>query len=257
MSLLVCEAAARRYPLPRRRLLAPAPLLSAVDGVSLTLTRGEVLGVVGESGSGKSTLARLVMGFERPDAGRIAFDGHDLATLPRRALRRLRPRFQMVFQDPFESLDPRRPVGWSVAEPLLQDRHLDAVGRRARAAEMLERVRMSPSDMDSYPHEFSGGQRQRIAIARALVTGPDLLVADEPVAALDVSVQAHVLNLMGALQAELGLAMIFISHDLAVVASVADRIAVMRHGRIVEQGPVRRILAAPRNDYTRTLFAHA
>ncbi|MFP4328748.1 MAG: ATP-binding cassette domain-containing protein [Paracoccaceae bacterium] len=257
MSLLSIDSVARSYRLPRRRLLSPAPKLRAVDGISLSLARGEVLGIVGESGSGKSTLARLIMGFERPDAGAVQFDGHDLATLPRAALRALRPRLQMVFQDPFDSLDPRRPVGWSVAEPLLQDRRLDGEARRARAADMLERVRLSQADMEKYPHEFSGGQRQRIAIARALVTDPALLVADEPVAALDVSVQAHVLNLLSELQARLGVAMIFISHDLAVVASIADRIAVMQRGRIVEEGPVRQILTAPRAAYTRTLFAHA
>jgi peptide/nickel transport system ATP-binding protein len=257
VTLLAVERVARNYRLPRRRLLSPAPRLTAVDGISLTVSRGEVLGIVGESGSGKSTLARLVMGFERPDAGRIAFDGHDLGSLSRGALRALRPRFQMVFQDPFESLDPRRPVGWSVAEPLLQDARLDARARRDRAAEMLARVRLSPDDMEKYPHEFSGGQRQRIAIARALATDPALLVADEPVAALDVSVQAHVLNLLSELQATLGVAMIFISHDLAVVASIADRIAVMQNGRIVEEGTVRQILTAPRAEYTRTLFAHA
>lgn len=255
--LLALRDASRIYRLPRRSLFGARPALVAVDRVSLTLDRGEVLGIVGESGSGKSTLARLVMGFEAPDAGSVAFEGRDLDALAPAALRALRPRFQMVFQDPYDSLDPRRTVGWSVAEPLLADAGLDHRARRARAADMFDRVRLSASDMDRYPHEFSGGQRQRIAIARALATGPALLVADEPVAALDVSVQAQILNLLTELQADLGLAMVFIGHDLAVVASIADRIAVMSGGRIVELGTTRQILTAPNHPYTMALFAHA
>ncbi len=255
--LLEVEAARRLYRLPRKRLFAPRPVLAAVDGISLNLAPGEVLGIVGESGSGKSTLARLILAFERPDSGHIRYQGTDLATLSGAGLRALRPRMQMVFQDPFDSLDPRRPIGWSVAEPLMSDPALSAQARRRRAAEVLEQVRLSSGDMDKYPHEFSGGQRQRIAIARAIATKPALIVADEPVAALDVSVQAQVLNLLSDLQRDLGLAMVFISHDLAVVASIATRIAVMQTGRIVETGTTRQILTTPQHPYTRALFALA
>ncbi len=246
----------RVYPLPRTRLAGPRPVTVAVAGASLSVAPGEVVGIVGESGSGKSTLARLAMGFERPDAGAVFWRGQDIAALPARALRALRPSVQMVYQDPYESLDPRRPVGWSVAEPLIA-LGLAPAARAARAAAMLARVGLSAGDAAKYPHEFSGGQRQRIAIARALAPDPALVVADEPVAALDVSVQAQVLNLMMDLQRDRGMAMLFISHDLAVVAALAARIAVMQGGRIVEEGPRAAILTAPAHPYTRALFAHA
>ena len=250
--LLSVENVHRRYPLPRRHLFRAPPVIPAVQGVSLTLGRGEILGLVGVSGSGKSTLARMVMGFERPDQGRVMLNGQDVASLPRIARRQT----QMVFQDPYDSLDPRRSIGWSVAEPLLA-MGLSAADRHARAADQLARVGLSPTDMARYPHEFSGGQRQRIAIARAIAPGPALLVADEPVAALDVSVQAQVLNLLMNLNRDMGLAMLFISHDLAVVASIADRIAVMYHGRVVEIGRTAQIVSAPAHPYTRSLFAAA
>ncbi|MCB1311076.1 MAG: ABC transporter ATP-binding protein [Sedimentitalea sp.] len=255
MTLLQVDSVSRRYRLPRRALMRPAPVLTAVDGVSFTLARGETLGVVGESGSGKSTLARLVMGFERPDAGRVLFDGQDNNDLPPAALRAARRRFQMVFQDPFGSLDPRRRVGWSVAEPL---RALKGTEDPApRVAEALEQVGLRAAHAGRYPHEFSGGQRQRIAIARAIITRPALLVADEAVSALDVSVQAQILNLLMDLQEELGLAILFISHDLAVVASTCDRLLVMQGGRVLEAGETGAVLDAPGHDYTRTLLAAA
>ncbi len=250
--LLSIENVHRRYALPRTHLFRAPPVIPAVQGISLTLDRGEILGIVGESGSGKSTLARMVMGFERPDRGRVWLNGQDSATLPRAARRQT----QMVFQDPYDSLDPRRSIGWSVAEPLLAT-SMTTTERHARAADRLARVGLSPADMARYPHEFSGGQRQRIAIARAIAPDPALLVADEPVAALDVSVQAQVLNLLMDLNRTMGLAMLFISHDLAVVASIADRIAVMQHGRIVETGPTAQIVAAPEHPYTQALFAAA
>ena len=256
-AVLEIENAARRYPLPRAGLLAPRRELRAVDGVSLKVDRGEVLGVVGESGSGKSTLARLAMAFERPDAGTVRFRGEDLAAVPQARLRELRRGFQMVFQDPFGSLDPRRTVGWSVGEPLLADRPLTAAERERRVRRAFDRVGLPAAGLERYPHQFSGGQRQRVAIARAIVTEPALIVADEPVASLDVSVQAQILNLFMDLQEEFGLAMLFISHDLAVVANLCDRIAVMREGRIVETAATRSIINAPKDGYTRSLFAAA
>ncbi len=247
------SSAAIRWP--ARHPFAPRLHRHAVDGVSLNLAAGECLGVVGASGSGKSTLARMVMAFERPDAGRVVFDGSDLAGLAPAALRARRRQFQMVFQEPLGSLDPRRPVGWSVAEPLLSDPTLDAAARARLAAEAVERVGLRPADMTRYPHEFSGGQRQRIAIARAIAPRPRLLVGDEPVASLDVSVQAQILNLLMDLRAGMGLAILFISHDLAAVASLCDRVMVMHDGRVVEEGPVGRLLFHPTHERTRALLA--
>jgi len=253
-ALLEVDAVTRRYPRPRRRLLRAEPPLVAVDGLSLALEAGQTMGIVGESGSGKSTLARLVMAFEAPDAGAVRFDGQDVHRLAPAALRRLRPDIQMVFQDPFGSLDPRRSVGWSIGQPLR------AAGREAGPAVIgaaLERVGLRPGDAGRFPHEFSGGQRQRVAIARAIATRPRLLVADEAVSALDVSVRAQILNLLMDLQEEFGLAMLFISHDLAVVASLCDTLTVMQAGRAVEQGSADAILRRPAHAYTRTLFAAA
>jgi peptide/nickel transport system ATP-binding protein len=252
MTLLSVENVSRHYRLPRQALLTPPPVLTAVAEASFTLDAGETLGIVGESGSGKSTLARMVMAFEPPDAGRVVLDGQDLNRLGAGALRALRPRFQMVFQDPYGSLDPRRTVGWSIAEPLRATRQTDDAGRRIDEA--LDQVGLRPADAGKYPHEFSGGQRQRIAIARAIVTRPALLVADEAVSALDVSVQAQILNLLMDLQERLGLAMLFISHDLAVVGSICDRVMVMQRGRTIEQGPAAQIMGAPAQPYTRSLL---
>jgi peptide/nickel transport system ATP-binding protein len=253
--LLQVQGLHKRYRLPRRRLLAPAPEVQALAGVDFTLAAGRSLGIVGESGSGKSTLARLVMALERPTAGQVRFDGVDLHALDAAALRRARAGFQMVFQDPYGSLDPRRTVLQSVAEPLRALHGAGAAEQRRRAAEALEAVGLREADLARYPHEFSGGQRQRIAIARALVTRPRLIVADEPVSALDVSVQAQVLNLMRDLQQQFGLAYLFISHDLAVVDLVCDEVLVLQAGRVVEAGPPARLFTAPEHPYTQRLVA--
>jgi peptide/nickel transport system ATP-binding protein len=253
--LIEARSLTRRYRLPRTSLLHPRPVLTAVADTSFTIRAGETLGIVGESGSGKSTLARMVMAFEKPDAGDVLFQGQNLHALTPAALRKLRQRFQMVFQDPFGSLDPRRRVGWSIAEPL---RAIGVDGDTARrTAEALEQVGLHPADADKYPHEFSGGQRQRIAIARAIVTRPALLVADEAVSALDVSVQAQILNLLMDLQDDLGLGILFISHDLAVVASICDHLLVMQHGQPLESGPASQILRSPAHLYTQTLLKAA
>lgn len=253
--LLEVAGLGKRYPLPRPHPLAPRAEASALDGVSFTLAAGRTLGVVGESGSGKSTLARLVMALEAPSAGAVRFEGRELHALAPDALQAARRHFQMVFQDPYSSLDPRMSIARTVAEPLEQLDHLSRAERRERAAAMLEAVGLNAAtDLDKVPHEFSGGQRQRIAIARALVTQPRLIVADEPVSALDVSVQAQVLNLMQDLQERFGLAYLFISHDLAVVDLVCDELIVLQHGRVVEHGPTDAVLASPADAYTRRLL---
>jgi peptide/nickel transport system ATP-binding protein len=245
----------RQYRLPRERLFGTRPVVQALAGVSFTLQRGHSLGLVGESGSGKSTLARLVMALETPSAGQVRFDGQDLHALDAEALRRARAGFQMVFQDPYGSLDPRRKVLQTVSEPLAVLHGASAAEQRERAAEALDAVGLRSADLDKYPHEFSGGQRQRIAIARALITRPKLIVADEPVSALDVSVQAQVLNLMQDLQDRFGVTYLFISHDLAVVDLVCDEVIVLQHGRIVEQGHPDQLFRDPQHPYTRRLLA--
>jgi len=253
--LLRVENLAKRYRLPRQRLLAPAPEVQALAGVSFTLQPGKSLGVVGESGSGKSTLARLVMALEAPSAGRVLLDGQDLHRLDAAALRRARSQLQMVFQDPYGSLDPRRTVLQTVAEPLAVLHGAGKAERRERAIEALDAVGLREADLVKVPHEFSGGQRQRIAIARALITRPKLIVADEPVSALDVSVQAQVLNLMQDLQDRWGVTYLFISHDLAVVDLVCDEVIVLQHGSVVEQGRPDELFRRPQHPYTQRLLA--
>lgn len=255
-ALLSVRNLTRRYRLPRRSLFQPGPVLTAVDKISFDIDRGRTLGIVGESGSGKTTVARMVMGFDTPDSGHIQFQGQDISAGNGQAMRRLRRGLQMVFQDPFGSLDPRRTVGWSVAEPLRANPGIVPDPAKA-VAQMLEQVGLRAEHADRYPHEFSGGQRQRIAIARAIITRPSLIVADEAVSALDMSVQAQILNLLMDLQEELGLAMLFISHDLAVVSTVCDDVLVMRNGQVVEYGRTEALLSAPGHDYTRTLLAAA
>ncbi|HEY4135038.1 MAG TPA: oligopeptide/dipeptide ABC transporter ATP-binding protein [Alphaproteobacteria bacterium] len=234
--------------------LAGGRTLRAVDGVSFDLAAGETLALVGESGSGKTTCARTIARLYRPDAGEIRFRGTDMASLPGHALRPLRRHMQMMFQDPFGSLNPRLTVGASIAEPLVIHRWKDKTARAARVAELMGLVGLPAADAARYPHEFSGGQRQRIAIARMLALEPELIVADEPLSALDVSIQSQILNLLQDLQARLGFASLFISHDLAVVDAIADRVAVMYLGRIVEIAPRERLFAAPRHPYTQSLI---
>ncbi len=231
------------------------PPVRAVDGVDLDIRRGETLGLVGESGCGKSTLGNALLRLVEPTAGTVELDGTELTGLSRRPMRALRRRAVMVFQDPYASLDPRRSIGDAVAEPLLVHRlHGDAASRRRRVGELLELVGLPASAADRYPHEFSGGQRQRVGIARALAGEPDLIVADEAVASLDVSIQAQVMNLLRGLQRDLGLTLLFISHDLAAVRHVSDRIAVMYLGRVVEVGPARQVTSDPQHPYTRALL---
>ncbi|MFC9962543.1 dipeptide ABC transporter ATP-binding protein [Streptomyces nigra] len=220
---------------------------TAVDGVSLTVRRGETLGVVGESGSGKTTLGRMLVGLSQPTAGEVRHDGHARVGVD--------PAVQMVFQDPVSSLNPRRSVGESIADPLRARGERDEARVRARVRELLERVGLEGAHHDRYPHEFSGGQRQRVGIARALAADPRVIVCDEPVSALDVTTQAQVVALLAELRRELGLALVFIAHDLAVVRQVSDRVAVMRRGRIVEQGPADEVYDHPRDPYTRQLLA--
>jgi peptide/nickel transport system ATP-binding protein/oligopeptide transport system ATP-binding protein len=247
----------KSFPGTRGLLLArSAAAVTAVDGVSFDVMRGEALGLVGETGCGKSTTARLIMRLLEPSAGEVRFDGHDIGQLRGAQLKALRREMQMIFQDPYSSLNPRKTVGAIVAEPfaihgLLRDR----AARRRRVQELLETVGMSPEHHNRYPHEFSGGQRQRIGIARALALEPRLLIADEPVSALDVSVQAQVLNLLRDLQSRLGLTLVFISHDLSVIRYMCDRVAVMRAGKIVELADNEQLYRAPRDAYTRQLLA--
>jgi len=226
----------------------------ALDEVSLTVEAQEIFGIVGESGCGKSTLARLVMALDRPTSGHVLFDGDDLFSLTDDALKRKRQDFQMVFQDPFGSLDPRQTIGRIVAEPLhVLARRPKKAEIVERVAEMLESVGLQAAHAARYPHEFSGGQRQRIAIARALITEPRLVVADEAVSALDLSVQAQVLNLLLDLREKRGVTFLFISHNLAVVNAISDRVGVMYRGRLVEKGPAPAIFDAPLHPYTRVL----
>uniref|UniRef100_A0AAU3GML8 ATP-binding cassette domain-containing protein n=1 Tax=Streptomyces sp. NBC_01401 TaxID=2903854 RepID=A0AAU3GML8_9ACTN len=229
----------------------------AVDGVSITIGRGEVVGLVGESGSGKSTVGRCAVRLDEPTAGTVHINGTDVSHLSRRALRPLRKDFHLVFQDPSSSLDPRMTVGQIIAEPIRLHRHARGAAVRERVEQLLGQVGLRPEHADRHPHELSGGQRQRISIARALSCDPDLVVADEPTSALDVSVQASVLNLLADLQRDRGFGCLFITHDLAAVEFLADRIAVMYLGQIVEQAPTAELFAAPKHPYTQALLSAA
>lgn len=248
---------------PRKRLLAFGAAAKqepnkAVDGVSLEIARGEILGLVGESGCGKTTLTRAIMQLQPVTSGRILLEGDDLSVLSPAQLRRARLDFQMVFQDPYASLNPRLTVFSTLAEAIqARSRNLNTVGIKEEVAALMKRVGLNPSAALKYPHEFSGGQRQRIAIARALAPEPKLLLADEPVSALDVSIQSQIINLLLSLTRDLGLTMLFISHDLGVVRFIADRVLVMKSGKIVEQGETERVMSAPEHEYTRTLLAAA
>ncbi len=255
--LLQVEHLQRTYQLPRRQLWRTPETVAALQDISLQIHAGRSLGVVGESGSGKSTLARLVMALDRPTSGKVRLLGQDLNALAASELRALRRHFQIVFQDPYGSLDPRQTIARIVAEPLEALEASTTAQRRLRVAEVLAQVGLRDSDLDKYPHEFSGGQRQRIAIARALITRPQLIVADEPVSALDVSVQAQVLNLMQDLQQQHGVTFLLISHDLAVVQQLCQEVVVLHQGRIVERGTPEQLFTAPQHPYTRQLVQAA
>ena len=229
--------------------------IKAVDGVDIKIDRGEVLGLVGESGSGKTTLGKSILRLVVPSGGKIEFDGVDLLGLSPRAFRSLRRRMQIIFQDPYASLNPRMQIKQIIGEPLRYHRIVPKDQIEERVVLLLAKVGMESYYMHRYPHEFSGGQRQRIAIARALASEPDFIVADEPVSALDVSVQAQILNILLDLQRKEGISLLFISHDLAVVERIADRIAVMYQGKIVEEGRTDRLINTPQHPYTKSLLA--
>jgi peptide/nickel transport system ATP-binding protein len=245
----------KHYALPREGLFSPPKVVQALRGVSFCVQAGRSFGIVGESGSGKSTMARQVMALETPSSGSVALLGQNLHALSAPELRAARRHIQMVFQDPYGSLDPRQRVERIVGEPLSVDRSVTASERADRVRESVLAVGLRDSDLHKYPHEFSGGQRQRIAIARALITRPQLIVADEPVSALDVSVQAQVLNLMMDLQDQFGVTYLLISHDLAVVQHVCDEVAVMNKGEIVESGSPAELFSRPQHPYTQALVA--
>jgi dipeptide transport system ATP-binding protein len=233
--------------------LRPAKVVHAVKGVNFTLDKGKTLAVVGESGCGKSTLARMITLIDQPSAGEILIDGHPASAA--HVTREMRQKVQIVFQNPYGSLNPRQKIGDVLAEPLLLNTRMGAEERRERAMAMLIKVGLGPEHFNRYPHMFSGGQRQRIAIARALMLNPSFLVLDEPVSALDLSVQAQILNLLKDLQDEFGLTYVFISHDLSVVRYIADEVMVMYFGDVVEHGSRDAVFADPQHDYTKTLFA--
>jgi len=255
-ALLEVRDLVKRFPVKRGLFFErTVDYVEAVGGVSFDIAAGETLGLVGESGSGKSTTGYCVLQLMKQTSGSINFMGKELTQLPREELRRMRREMQIVFQDPYASLDPRMTVGNIVAEPLVVHDVGTRRDRRARVRELLDVVGFDPVYVNRYPHEFSGGQRQRIGIARALALSPRLIVCDEPVSALDVSIQAQIINLLKDLQAEFGLAYLFIAHDLAVVRSVSDRIAVMHHGRIVETGLAKDVYERPKDAYTKALLA--
>ncbi len=256
-SLLEVDNLTKHFRVRRGGFGWSTAVVRAVDSISFTLQTGTTLGLVGESGCGKTTTSKLILGLERPTAGAIRFDGSDVLALGGQDRRRYRRSVQAVFQDPYASLDPRMRVGAIVAEPLVINSDLDAEGRRRRVAELLDLVGLPGRSLTLYPHEFSGGQRQRIAIARALVLSPRLVVLDEPVSALDVSIRAQILNLLTDIQKRLGVSYLFIAHDLAAVGHMSHTIAVMYLGKIVEWGDAESVALTPKHPYTQALFAAA
>ena len=254
MAYLDLQHVSVHYPV-RNTWGATGEVVRAVDDVSFSVEKGQILGLVGESGCGKSTLSRAIMQLQPVTSGHIVLQGEDLTALPAREVRKRRLDFQMVFQDPYASLNPRFSIFSTLAEALSCREKLPRSAREDAVAELMERVGLSPEHMYKYPHEFSGGQRQRIAIARAIAPRPALLLADEPVSALDVSIQSQILNLLTDLTREMGLTMIFISHDLSVVHYLSDKIVVMRHGQVVESGAADDVFFRPQAEYTRNLLA--
>jgi oligopeptide transport system ATP-binding protein len=254
--LLEVSDLVKHFPVKRGLLInREVDQVRAVDGVSFSVNRGETYGLVGESGSGKSTLCRLVLQLLKPTSGSVRLEGRELTGLSRRALRPLRREMQMIFQDPYASLNPRKRIGQIVAEPLRLQKAASGAELRGQVEELLERVGLAPEHYNRYPHEFSGGQRQRVGIARALALRPKLIVADEPVSALDVSIRAQIVNLLDDLQDEFGLTYVFVAHDIGVVRHVSDRIGVMHNGKIVEQGPADEVCERPSDPYTKSLIA--
>ncbi|MCH8953121.1 MAG: dipeptide ABC transporter ATP-binding protein [Proteobacteria bacterium] len=243
------------FPVYKGILRRRAGVIKAVDGISFEIRKGETLGLVGESGCGKTTVGRAILRLYEATGGRVLFGGQDIAALSRRDLRRIRPRMQMIFQDPQACLNPRMTVSSIIAEPLDEHRTASGAAKQDRVRELLDAVGMNPRFANRYPHEFSGGQRQRIGIARALALEPDFIVCDEPIAALDVSIQAQVVNLLEDLQEKLGLTYLFISHDLSMVRHIADRVAVMYLGKVVELASRDALYADPRHPYTKALLS--
>ena len=246
----------KHFPIKRGILIdREVDQVRAVDGVSFRIERGETLGLVGESGSGKSTACRAVLQLIKPTSGSVKFEGREIAGLKRRQMRPLRREMQMIFQDPYASLNPRKRIGQIVGDPLKRQSVASGSELRRQVQELLERVGLSSEHYNRFPHEFSGGQRQRIGIARALALKPKLVICDEPVSALDVSIQAQIVNLLDDLQDEFGLAYLFVAHDIGVVRHISDRIAVMNEGKIVEQGTADQVCETPKDDYTKKLLA--
>jgi oligopeptide transport system ATP-binding protein len=255
MALLEVDNLTKHFPVQKGILNRTVGIVKAVDGVSFSLKRGETLGLVGESGCGKTTVGRCLLRLIEPTAGRVSFDGRNLLELDRREMLHVRASFQIIFQDPFSSLNPRMNIGDIIAEPIRNHLKISAAETRQRVAHLMHRVGLHTATMHRYPHEFSGGQRQRIGIARALALNPKIIVCDEPVSALDVSIQAQVINLLGQLQEQLDLSYLFIAHDLSVVEHISDRVAVMYLGRIVEVATAEALYANPLHPYSRALMS--
>jgi oligopeptide/dipeptide ABC transporter ATP-binding protein len=253
--LLVVEGFKKYYPVGGGLLSRTRGYVKAVDGVDITVPRGETLGLVGESGCGKSTLGRCILRLEEPTEGKVFFEGKDVSLLGRKSLHLLRRDMQVIFQDPYSSLDPRKTVGQTIGEAFRIHHLLNPQERRDRIRYLMDIVGLSPTHLQRYPHEFSGGQRQRICVSRALALNPKLVIADEPVSALDVSIQAQILNLLISLQNEFHLTYVFISHDLSVVRHISDRVAVMYLGRVVEMAPANELYSRPRHPYTEALLS--